>query len=290
MKESKESVKESVPELVVVTASVNPEKTEQFWKSWRETGKGGYRLVFVLSGRTEIPEEVTRNLRHGDEVVLREKIDGTIPAFLAGVKAACNGGVPKVIACFHDDLEILPKKDKEAPDWDTGTVAVFSQNPKVILAGFGGGTGLGSEEIYKTEYNPMQLARQDFVSNMKDAEVHGRRNERGEEVACLDGFTQIGRGDFILECFQALTELGIRHHAYDSMIGMWAHAAGFKAVMLPVFCHHQGGMTAVGSEEYQKWAMEEKEEGDLGFWKEAHEIFYEEGKGVLPFSVKGEER
>jgi hypothetical protein len=60
------------------------------------------------------------------------------------------------------------------------------------LVGFGGGLGLGAADIYQTPYDPMQLARVGFISNMKDAELHGARTTSYQPIAVLDGFSQIG--------------------------------------------------------------------------------------------------
>jgi len=266
-------------ELVIVTASVNPEKTLDFWSTWRgETNNTP--LVLVVSGKGKDPEalgeRVLGKLRHADNLVMREKIDGTINPFLAGIEAAAEYK-PKLVACFHDDLAI----DEES--WTGKVLEVFAQDKKAVLAGFGGGIGLGTADIYQTPYNPMQLARQDFISNMRDAEVHGRRVKETTRVACLDGFSQIGKIDFLWECYKQAQILGIRHHAYDSLFGAWAYASGWNAYMIPIACHHQGGVTAVGSEEYQKYARGEHPDGDQEFWRQAHEVMYRECEGVLPF-------
>jgi hypothetical protein len=271
-------------ELVVVSATANPEKTLKYWSSWRKTVANPFRLVMVVGGKGTNPEtiakmdEVNAQFEDGDSIIMRD-LDGTIPAFFSGVLEASKNGVPEIIACFHDDLEILEK------DWDKKLLGVF-ENEKVLLAGFSGGTGLGSVDIYDTPYSPYQLARQDFVSNMKDAEAHGRRSTDVERIACTDGFSIVGRGDFILECYTAARELGIVHHAYDSLFGGWCYKAGYEARMVPVYCHHAGGVTAVGSEAYQKFARSRNPGGDGYFWEQAHKIMYEEMRGVLPINFK----
>lgn len=117
------------------------------------------------------------------------EILGVVPAFAIGVQRALEDGAD-IIACLHDDLLI------QQYAWDLTVKHFFYAHPRCGLVGFGGGTGLGAGDIYQTPYNPMQLARQDFVSNMQDAEAHGRRGLVPERVACLDGFSQIGRREF----------------------------------------------------------------------------------------------
>ena len=119
-------------ELVIVTASVNPEKTLDFWSTWRgETNNTP--LVLVVSGKGKDPEalgeRVLGKLRHADNLVMREKIDGTINPFLAGIEAAAEYK-PKLVACFHDDLAI----DEES--WTGKVLEVFAQDKKAVLAGF----------------------------------------------------------------------------------------------------------------------------------------------------------
>jgi hypothetical protein len=217
-----------------------------------------------------------------------------------------------VLAHLHDDLEILEE------GWDEKVIDFFTRYPKVGLAGFGGGTGLGDDNIYQVPYNPMQLARKDFVSNMRDAEAHGRRAHTGsdhrwgfqpERVACLDGFSQIGRADFWRgirqthsqdpfapgvpgNLFAQMASWGVIHHFYDGMLGCFAKRLGWEAWMLPIACHHYGGRTAVGDARYQSWANQHPHTkdapdvmGDQLFWIQAHRIGYEQFRDVLPIRV-----
>ena len=200
---------------------------------------------------------------------------GTVPAFAKGIGRACADGA-EIIACLHDDLLI------EEDSWDVIVMNWFDSHPKCVLAGFGGGKGLGASDIYQTPYDPMQLARQDFISNMRDAEAHGRRVTVPTRVACLDGFSQIGRADFLHRAFEHLQALGVVHHAYDSHLGVLAAREGYEVWMLPVGVHHFGGRTAVGSTAYNLWAKAQHPEGDHGFWVDAHRALYEDARGLLP--------
>ena len=224
---------------------------------------------------------------------------GVVPAFAIGVQKALEDGAD-IIACLHDDLLI------EQDGWDLACVEVMRMRPQVGLVGFGGGTGLGAADIYQTPYSPMQLARQDFVSNMRDAEVHGRRSQLAERVACLDGFSQIGRREFwagvpfgkpwdpVENLFGQMQSWGVIHHFYDGMLGCFAKRLGWEVWMLPIQVRHLGGQTAVGDARYQQWArlqgdkwdgLTEGTTGDAGFWHRAHEIGYREFKDVLPIRL-----
>jgi hypothetical protein len=237
------------------------------------------RLVIVTAtlGPADSPHVASWNRlsAYGVPVYTVRDQMGVVPAFAEGVRHAQREGA-EFIACLHDDVIC------EEPDWDLRVVEWFDSHPRCVLLGFGGGKGLGAADIYCTPYDPMQLARVDFVSNMRDAEQHGRRVTRSERVACLDGFSQVGRAGFMRESYEHLLKLGIRHHCFDSHLGVLARKAEQEVWMLPVAVHHLGGQTAVGSRAYHEWARSQHPDGDAGFWNEAHEKCYEDARGYLP--------
>jgi hypothetical protein len=245
---------------------------------------------------------------HRLEHVAEGRVVGTLrrrrEAEVNRVGVALEDGA-EIIACLHDDVAIYEY------GWDQAVLDHFARHPKCGLLGFGGGTGLGAANIYQTPYDPMQLARQDFVSNMKDAEVHGRRVQVPMRVACLDGFSQVGRREFWqgkrqdkaarrldafeTPLFQQMQSWGVVHHFYDGMLGCFAARLGWDVWMLPIACHHLGGQTAVGDKGYQDWANAHPivrdrrghmAGGDLGFWLKAHEIGYDQFRDVLPIRVE----
>ncbi len=289
------------PRFTIVTATAGAEKADECFQSWYDKREIDGAIVVVQQG--SLPN---MPLRARDQYVAFQQDDylGPVPAFKLGVDLALQITAPDgIIACLHDDLLI------EEDQWDAKVMAYFNQHPEVGLLGFGGGTGLGSEDIYQVPYNPMQLARVDFVSNMRDAEAHGRRVTEPTRVACLDGFSQIGRVQYwqgktpggsysqlsSLAPLDRLTDAGVIHHAYDAYLGAWAEALGWHVTMLPIACHHYGGQTAVGDAGYQAWAKTQAPElipiggpggaivdGDNAFWQVAHRKVYDLLRGVLP--------
>jgi len=264
-------------DLIIVTATTDFDRSRDCLQSWQDKALLRVPIVIVANGgATGDPSGcgsgVTIEFYSGDYL-------GVVPAFAKGVELALKTGAD-IIACFHDDLEILEQ------NWDQKVVDHFAEHPKCGLAGFGGGKGLGAEEIYKTPYDPMQLARQGFVSNMRDALAHGAKKTCSCRVACLDGFSQIGRGEYWqpgwVDLFTLMKRLGIVHHAYDAALGCYAKRHGWEAWMIPVHCHHHGGMTAVADAGYNEWASQKIDGGDQAFWKTAHELVYKEFKDVLP--------
>lgn len=262
--------------LTIVTASVAPlpEITNACFTSWGTKADNKFNVIYVLSNANE-----DKDIQSGDSWTLKSKeILGVVPAFNIGIQKAKDLGAD-IIACFHDDLEILQQ------GWDSTVINFFESNPNAHLAGFGGATGLGTDDIYKIPYRPHQLARQNFYSNMNDAEVHGKRSIEFIQCACFDGFSQIGRTKFISNAYSYLNNLGIVHHAYDSAIGALAYRDDLEAWLIPIRCIHYGGVTAVGSQAYQEWALKKIKDGDQGFWQESHKILYAELMDVLPIRI-----
>lgn len=261
-------------DLVIVTATLDQARAQACIDSW-------YQRAF-----------------YEPTLIIVEQQMGVVPTFATGIETALKGTRAKVIACFHDDLLI------EQDDWDLKVLTAFELRRGLGLVGFGGGTGLGHEDIYKKGYSPYDLAREGFISNMRDAENHGRRVRAARQVACLDGFSQIGRREFWEGRYQrttnfaeanlgaaggnvmrAMADWGLVHHAYDSALGAWAKRLGWEVWMLPVACHHFGGRTAVGDPRYAEWADQLVPGGDRTLWELAHKEVYERFRDVLPIRV-----
>jgi hypothetical protein len=283
--------------LAIVTASTNFERAKPCLQSWAVNASQVIPCFVIFNG----VEEPLQPIDEIEGLALawsrqREYL-GSVRAFRKGVAAALQGPFD-VIACLHDDFEILEH------NWDLRVMRAFDRNPKMGLAGFGGAIGLGAEGMYDRPYDPMSLARAGFRSNLTDAETHGFRSLLSEPVACLDGFSQIGRAEFWRGMYgpgklgdptgtpkpaepvwEYLEDLGIVHHLYDSLLGAIAARHGWETWYLPLRATHHGGRTAVGDRGYQDWAKSVKEKGDQGFWEEAHRIGYEHFKDVLPLRV-----
>lgn len=289
--------------LGIVTATLDQTRSQDCMLSWaRQATEVPHLYIVDQDPVSYVPagEPIWVDVQnHHIHVCAVSEILGVVPAFAIGVQHALEDGCG-LICCFHDDLLI------EEAGWDAQVCSLF-KDPRIGLAGFGGGVGLADEDIYHAHYNPMQLARKDFVSNMRDAEVHGRRRTTPMRISCLDGFSQIGRRQFWMglwqnpilhdrqapppNLFAIMQEWGIVHHAYDSALGAFAARLGWETWLLPIACHHFGGLTAVADPRYAKWANEQRppgdpdrviSSGDQQFWVEAHKIVYEQFRDVLP--------
>jgi hypothetical protein len=239
--------------LAVVTATVDLDGSATCRQSW-ET-RAAYQIpTYVVQG-----------------------VWGVVPAFAQGVAEAFGNGAEAVV-CLHSDVRI------DQRDWDC--MVQDQLDAGVQFAGFGGGSQLGGADLYQTPYDPMQLARGGFVSNMEQAEAHGRRSRVPVRCVVFDGFCQIGTKDWFRAAWAKLGASGIVHHFYDGALGCLAARAGVQpGVMIPVACHHFGGREAVGSQEYHQWAKTQHPDGDQGFWQQAHQWAYEEFRDVLPLAV-----
>lgn len=281
--------------LWIVTASANPFKTKEWHNTWAQRSRQElkHRAVMVWNGASQYPGEITRGQLDTGALIITGDYLGVVPAFCLGLQAVIHRAQPQdVIACLHDDVAIMEQ------DWDLRVLAHFDQHPNTCLAGFFGATGLGAPDIYKTPYDPMQLARMDCWSNMDDAEAHGQRSIEAKRVVVLDGFSQIMSVEFAKYAVGWLQESGITHHFYDGILGclarrfspdrydMTRRALEAEVWMIPIQCHHAGGQTAVGDVGYQAWAKTKTENGDQGFWNQAHRIGYERFQDVLPLRLK----
>lgn len=265
--------------LGIVTATTNRERAQPCIGSWFDHAAEPFAIEISFNGGP-----------FGDYL-------GTVRAFRQGVDALLAQEEVEVIACLHDDLEIIEV------GWDQRVLRHFDRQPSCGLAGFGGAIGLGDDDLYQKPYAPVQLARRGFRSNLVDAEQHGVRSLFPERVACLDGFSQVGRREFWegyvrdlgkkpedrvareQRPWTYLDKLGVVHHFYDGMLGCLAARYGWETWYLPIACRHYGGQTAVGDPGYQAWARTRQALGDHGFWEAAHAIGYEVFRDVLPLRV-----
>lgn len=286
--------------LAIVTASTDLERARPCIESWiqHRADPDPLPLFVILNGCPPPKPRQVEILGQPVAWLATPQYLGSVPAFRKGVEAALHGSY-RVIACLHDDFEIAED------GWDRKVLKYFDRNPSLGLAGFGGAIGLGALDMYEKAYDPMSLARIGFRSDLDDAESHGLRSVLAERVACLDGFSQIGRRDFwagqwtrekvaahprgatrpAQPPWQQLEDLGFLHHFYDGALGCLAARNGWETWYIPVRGHHYGGRTAVGDPGYQEWAKTVDPKGDQGFWSAAHLIGYEEFRDVLPLRV-----
>ncbi len=177
-----------------------------------------------------------------------------------------------VLAYLHDDTLI------HDPDWVYRVLRQFD-DPTVGVVGFGGARGHGAPGLYRDPYQYQQLARQGFMSNMVDAEVHGERFTGDRDVAVLDGFALIVRRELLDRIGGWPMGTPIGYIMYDIWLCLMARRHGYKVRLCGVPVNHLGGRTFVArkiGEREDHWAK----------YLAAHEYIYNEFRDLGRFEVR----
>jgi cellulose synthase/poly-beta-1,6-N-acetylglucosamine synthase-like glycosyltransferase len=172
-----------------------------------------------------------------------------------------------ILFYVHDDVEVFEQ-------WDQRILKEF-ENPEVGVVGFGGGRDHGHPDIYKRPYDYKQLARFRYVSNVRDAEVHGARFSGSTDVSVIDGFAFAVRRELLDKCGGWPTTTPVDYLCYDYWLSCMAHRFGYRIKVVGIDCIHHGGRTFVKL--------------GAGFdpkYMEAHEYIYKTFADVLPWECK----
>lgn len=183
----------------------------------------------------------------------------------------------EILMYLHDDVECFE------PGWVDRVLKEF-EDPSVGVVGFGGGLGHGHPDIYKVPYQLQQLARFDYRSNTRDAEVHGVREKAACDVAVLDGFALGVRRSLLERCGGWLVYDLPPMHCYDYYICLMAHRYKYRVRMLGIDCQHYGGRTGTSSA-YNEWCKTTKWGSDLEMHIAGHQTLYDNFRDVLPVRV-----
>lgn len=195
---------------------------------------------------------------------------GMLPAYQMGYWHA-TGWKADLIAFIHDDVKIMD------PGWHTRVANQF-QDPSVGLVGFGGALGHGSAAMYSQPYRYQLLARHNFMSNMKDAENHGKRFIGECDAAVLDGFAMIVRREVLQLAGGWPIGSAIGYVCYDYWLSCITRRLGYRIRLVGIPCEHLGGQTFV------KLGVGK----DPKHWEQyiaSHRYIYDEFQDVLPFEV-----
>jgi hypothetical protein len=262
--------------FTIVTATLSPARATDCWSSWTRLASQPIPVVVVWSSLPGVSTACPSSAFDcfPDLTLVTRDGGGVVPAFGEGVARAAADGASAIL-CLHSDVLI------EEPHWDLHLRTALGRG--VRYAGFAGATGLGAPHIYQSRYDPHQLARRDFVSNLREAEQHGRRGTSPERCVVFDELSLFGTTDWFAPAWATMAASGVVHHCYGAFLAILAQKAGAQpGWMLPVRCHHYGGREAVALPAYQDWSRTLHPLGDEQFWIDAHQIVYHEGRGVLP--------
>jgi hypothetical protein len=197
-------------------------------------------------------------------------LDGTAGILSAYQRAVKGCEDSDILAYLHDDCRI------DDPGW-VGKVAREFFDPQVGLVGFGGALEHGTAGLYRDPYDYRQLGRAHFLSNMEDAEVHGKRFTGSCDVAVLDGFALIVRRKILEKMGGWPLDTPINYSLYDYLLSCETHRQGYRIRLVGVACKHYGGRTSVAL-------------GRAAGQGEAHELahrwLYDNYRDVLPWRCK----
>lgn len=185
-----------------------------------------------------------------------------------------------IIGYLHSDLVI------HEDGWDERVLARFKDDPDVAVVSFGGSLAHGHPDIYKIPYDYRQLARSPFLSNLRDAEVHGSRETGCRDVAVIDSFAMFVRRAFLDRVGGWPVDKLPPCHCSDYWLSLMCHRHRQRIVMVGVdSTHASGGKTQEGFN-YVEWAKQSKWGSDEAMHKAGHEWIYNEFRDVLPVEVK----
>jgi len=194
-----------------------------------------------------------------------------------GINQIWENAKNEYILLMHNDVLILEK------DWDLKVKKAFRNNAKAGIIGCYGSKGIGTSNIYQTPYEMNQLARNGNVSGSSmDRSVHGFRplSNKFENVAVFDGFALIVK-KVLLDKIEGLDKKILKiHHFYDMYICVESLKNGYENIVIPLDFFHKGGASDV-SQDWTKGTGKTKQE----IHSEAHPLFYEYGKGILPIMI-----
>jgi len=171
----------------------------------------------------------------------------------------------EIIALMHDDLLV------HEYGWDVRVLEAFS-DPMVGVVGFAGALGHGTPNLYQVPYHLPNLARQDFMSNMKDAEVHGKRFTGSRDVAILDGLALFVRRSVLDTIGGWPVNQPVGYFMYSEWLCCEARRQGYRIRLVGVACEHLGGKSSgfiSPTENYER----------------AHRHFYDNNRDVMPYRV-----
>lgn len=249
------------------------EDTKGVWGTHINTilNKHDVELVVIDNGSTD-----------GTDIFLRQFVFPYFPHYLyhrnpenVGMIASLNQIVTKshgdVICILHNDLYVY------GHNWTQTVINTFDTDPSIGMAGFLGARGCGSNG-----------GRIDTMSNLLEAETHGRRVTSGiHPVAIFDGLSLIGRRTMFEQVGGFDTKYAY-HHFYDRDIALESHTHGWKNVVIPISCHHRSGVTA-NRPDYQEWIdskmQTQNHTGDQASYNSSDHYFSEKWAARLPIIV-----
>jgi len=170
------------------------------------------------------------------------------------------------ILCYaHDDLMVYEF------GWDMRILKEF-KHPNVGMVGFTGALGHGTPDLYANGYHLPNLARQTFLSNMRDAEKHGYRFAGERDVAVCDGMAIFVRREILDRWGGWPVNKPYGYWLYSEALSCEVRRQGYRIRMVGIDCLHLGGKSS------QFIAKSPT-------YEEAHYYLWNNNRDVLPYRV-----
>ena len=263
---------------VVIPIHNQFESASEYLESWFSLSKSHLDVIFIDNGSRHRWEhypdvERWRNDGHLIKVIRNDHNIGVYPTFEQG-KLATN---EYWTFYSHSDVEML------VPGWDERLrwLLEMAESQYGGVCGMFGAKGIGTPDIYKSQYDFRQMMRWDCYTVPSMVDASGKVvDDPLTRCMVLDGFSLILSRSFM----KALGEFDHKrypvHHMYDNDICLESHYLRFNNFVLDLDCRHHGGMTSTK----EKWA-EKMGTTDLEIHRAAHKVFYEKWRGKLPVCV-----
>lgn len=171
-----------------------------------------------------------------------------------------------ILGMVHDDVMIYES------GWDSRVLEEF-RDRDVGLVGFAGGLGHCSADLYSVPYHLPNLARQNFMSNLRDAERHGARFTGARDVAVLDGLSLFVRRSILEKAGGWPLDRPIGYWLYSEWLCCEVRRQGYRIRLVGVDCEHLGGKSSAHIAKSPTY-------------EEAHWHLYDTNRDVLPYRVK----
>ncbi len=276
--------------IAVVIPTWQPDRALRVIDNLREYAKdGGAEVEYIIStNRDAAWASYLQDTLPDQKFFIHSERMGAVQAMWGGAQKIIAESAPDIIVFCHDDIEVYE-------NWTLQLLMAFSMNGKgrqplnIGLIGLHGAKGLGSDDIYRTPYQLQQLARFNPMSNMIDAERHGKRVTLFTEVATIDGFFMAFSAQAYKDMggWEACLRDGIPYHMYDSWAAMRMRELGYSVYMAPISCKHSGGGTEVSmAGEYEAWARANGFKDIDDVHVQGHHSFYNRFRGQLPVRIR----
>lgn len=242
---------------------------------WVLVDNGSTPALETFLEQAELPDAIRRSI----SIITYPQNIGLTKALNAGYRFICENQALSCDYIFFSHNDVL----MDEKGWDSKVGTFLAKDAPIGVVGFGGARQIGMKELYRAPYHISQLRRRDFISNMREADVHGKRMTAAfEPIAVLDGFSLIVNMNLLQETGGFDEKNYPIHHLYDIDICLEALRRWRMNYVLNIKCHHCGAVTSTNAD-YNTWSQPHG--GDLGIHAAAHLKFYEKWRGFIPLRV-----